>query len=123
EIVLDAASGLPLSATLRGVVGFSRDGRRFSMKVSVDGKVTAIGSPVAIEPPPADEIVATPERLREVDDRDFLLQGIAPPSRRNPDGSPVPPNPKFRGSAADSGTPAPAAAPVPASGGSNSQNP
>ena len=32
----------------------------------------------------ATEVVATPERLREVDDRDFLLQGIAPPIAANP---------------------------------------
>ena len=32
-------------------------------------------------------MVATPERLREVDDRDFLLQGIAPPMRKPTDGA------------------------------------
>jgi hypothetical protein len=31
--------------------------------------------------------------MREVDDRDYLLQGIAPPLRRNPDGTAVPPAP------------------------------
>jgi hypothetical protein len=95
ELVLDVASGMPLAAKLSGTVSFSRDGRRFTMKLSVDGKASAIGQPVEIAPPPEDQIVATPERRREVDDRDYLLQGIAPPSRRNPDGTPVPPSPRF----------------------------
>ena len=47
----------------------------------------------AIVPPPDGEIVATPERRREVDDRDYLLQGIAPPLRRNPDGTAATPQP------------------------------
>ncbi len=95
EVVLDAESGLPLAAKLAGTVSFSRDGRRFSMKISVDGKAAAIGQPVAITAPAADQVVATPDRVREVDDRDYLLRGIAPPSRRNPDGTPVPPAPRF----------------------------
>ncbi len=107
EIVLDTETGAPLSVKLQGIVSFSRDGRRFSMKLNADASVSAIGTVVVLTVPPADQVVATPERLREVDDRDFLLQGIAPPSRRNPDGSPVPPVPRvFAGSAA----------PVPASG-------
>ena len=43
--------------------------------------------------PAEGEVVATPERLREVDERDYLLQGIAPPIRKNPDGTAVPPVP------------------------------
>jgi hypothetical protein len=118
EIVLDGETGLPLSAKLQGIVSFMRDGRRFSMKLNVDGAAAALGD-AQIAVPPADQVVATPERLREVDDRDFLLQGIAPPSRRNPDGTPVAPSPKFRdGSGAGSATGS--AAPVPAQAGSNS---
>ncbi len=94
EVVLDADKGVPLSVKLAGTVGFMRDGRRFSMKVSVDGTASAIGAAVALETPAPDQVVSTPERLREVDDRDFLLQGIAPPLRRNPDGTAVTPQPK-----------------------------
>lgn len=105
EIILDAETGVPLSVKLQGIVSFSRDGRRFSMKLNADGAASAIGASVALSAPPADQVVATPERVKEVDDRDFLLQGIAPPSRRNPDGTPVPPAPRaFEGSA----TPVPA---------------
>lgn len=97
EVVLDADKGVPLAVKLTGTVGFSRDGRRFAMKVEIDASASAIGQPVEIAAPPADQVVATPERLREVDDRDFLLQGIAPPLRRNPDGTAVTPQPKRTG--------------------------
>jgi hypothetical protein len=58
------------------------------MKISLAGAVSEVGHPAEITAPPADDVVATPERAREVDDRDFLLQGIAPPLRKNPDGTP-----------------------------------
>jgi len=82
EIVLDAEKGVPLSVKLAGTVSFMRDGRRFRMKTSITEELSAIGAPVAIAAPPEGEVVATPERPREVDDRDFLLQGIAPPLRK-----------------------------------------
>ncbi len=93
EIVLDAEKGVPLSVKLAGTVSFQRDGRRFKMKVSVTSEVTAIGTVVAIVAPPEGEVVATPERLREVDDRDSLLQGIAPPIRKTGEAAVVPPEP------------------------------
>ena len=71
---------------------------RVVMKVSIDASASAIGKPALVAAPPPDQVVATPERLREVDDRDFLLQGIAPPLRRNPDGTAVTPQPKMAGS-------------------------
>jgi hypothetical protein len=82
EVVLDAEKGVPLSVKLAGTVSFSRDGRRFTMKLTLDSALASTGA-VAITVPPPDMVVATPERLREVDDRDFLLQGIAPPLRKN----------------------------------------
>lgn len=79
EVVLDVETGVPLAVKLAGTIGFQRDGRRFSMKVGLDAAITGIGAAAAIAAPPKAEVVATPERAREVDDRDFLLQGIAPP--------------------------------------------
>lgn len=93
EIVLDSEHGVPLAVKLTGNVGFSRDGRRFAMKVSVDSAISGLGSAATIAVPSETELVATPERLREVDDRDYLLQGIAPPLRRNADGTAIPPAP------------------------------
>ncbi|HEX4449251.1 MAG TPA: hypothetical protein VH143_00210 [Kofleriaceae bacterium] len=85
EIVLDAETGAPLSVKLSGTVSFLRDGRRFAMQVSVQSDITNIGKAAAISVPAGDDVVATPERLREVDDRDFLLQGIAPPLHKKPE--------------------------------------
>ena len=96
EVVLDADKGVPLVVKLTGTVGFARDGRRFAMKLSLDSAVSGIGSASVVAAPPDSDVVATPERLREVDDRDFLLQGIAPPLRRNPDGTAVAPTPNVR---------------------------
>jgi len=87
EVVLDAAKGVPLLVKLAGAIGFSRDGRRFTMKVSLDTTISGLDAAAAIAPPSSDEVVATPERLREVDDRDYLLQGIAPPLRKTADGT------------------------------------
>lgn len=115
EVVIDADKGVPLSVKLTGTIGFTRDGRHFTMKVTLDATASAIGTAVAVTAPPSDQVVATPERLGEVDDRDFLLQGIAPPLRRNPDGTAVTPQPKGLGSAAP-----PAEPPQPKKAGSNS---
>lgn len=90
EVVLDAESGVPLAARLTGSVGFTRDGRRFTMKLELDAKVTARGA-VAIAAPATGDVVATPERKREVDERDFLLEDIAPPIRKHSDGTAVKP--------------------------------
>lgn len=90
EIVLDAENGAPLSVKLAGTVSFQRDGRRFRMKISVASEVSGVGTALAITPPAPEEVVATPERLREVDDRDALLQGIAPPIRKSGDAPPPP---------------------------------
>jgi hypothetical protein len=93
EVVLDAEKGVPLAVKLTGTVELSRDGRRFAMKIALDASVSAIGQLASIALPNREDVVATPERLREVDDRDFLLQGIAPPLRKNADGTAVAPQP------------------------------
>lgn len=91
EVVLDAGQGVPLSVKLTGALSFQRDGRRFRMKLSVQSSFSAIGLPAAITAPAEAEVVAIPERLREVDDRDQLLEGIAPPLRKTSDGIAPPP--------------------------------
>lgn len=78
EIVLDDATGLPLKARLDATVAFVRDGKRLTMRLALQQSV-APGT-VAVAKPEDDQVVATPVRLREVDDRNFLLQGIAPPA-------------------------------------------
>jgi hypothetical protein len=78
EVVLDDATGLPLKARLDATVAFVRDGKRLTMTLALSQSV-APGA-VAVAKPEDDQIVATPVRLREVDDRNLLLQGIAPPA-------------------------------------------
>jgi hypothetical protein len=84
EVVLDTEKAVPLSVKLAGTISFMRDGRRFKMKVTLTSTVTALGAQPITAPAPT-EVVVTPERMREVDDRDTLLQGIAPPSRKASD--------------------------------------
>ncbi|MFT3692645.1 MAG: hypothetical protein QM831_05860 [Kofleriaceae bacterium] len=96
EVVLDAQKGVPLSVRLSGTIGFTREGKKYSMQVSVQSDVTM--GPAQVAMASTEEIVTTPERLREVDDRDFLLNGIAPPLRKNTDGTAVAPQPKAAGS-------------------------
>ncbi len=82
EFIFDAETTRLLAAKLNGALEFSRDGRQFVMRITSARTVEAIGTAIAIAAPPATEVVATPERMREADDRDVLLDGIAPPSRR-----------------------------------------
>ncbi|HEY4177497.1 MAG TPA: hypothetical protein VGM90_11710 [Kofleriaceae bacterium] len=86
EVVLDEEKAVPLSVQLAGTISFMRDGRRFKMKTSVTELVASLG-PAAITAPAAEDVIATPERLREVDDRDMLLQGIAPPTHKQESGA------------------------------------
>jgi|JI10StandDraft_1071094.scaffolds.fasta_scaffold05147_4 hypothetical protein len=78
EVVLDDELGVALRAAIAGEVTFERDGKRLTMAITVKQQVEAIAAPT-ISPPPADLVVATPTRSREVDDRNTLLKGIAPP--------------------------------------------
>jgi hypothetical protein len=87
EILLDEKTGAPLHAHVEGQLVFARDGHRYTMKVTVDHDVKAIGEKPQVAPPPADETVATPERLKEVDERDLLLDGMAPPAKHKQPGT------------------------------------
>lgn len=82
EVILDAEKGTPLAVKIAGTIAFTRDGRRFRMKTSVTSAISGIGAPASLTAPADTEVVATPERRREVDDRDTLLEGIAPPLRK-----------------------------------------
>lgn len=79
EVVLDDELGVALSARLQAEVSFVRDGKPLTMTVAVTHAVTPLATAPAIAAPPVEQTVATPERPREVDERNTLLQGIAPP--------------------------------------------
>lgn len=87
EITLDADKGVPLAAKLTGAIRFTRDdGRQFTMKLGLEAAVTKLGV-TEIAAPPEGEVIAAPSRRPEVDERDFLLHGIAPPIHKNADGT------------------------------------
>ena len=94
EIVLDAESGAPLAGSLDAVVAFNRDGRGLEMHLVVSHAISAIGQPHPIGAPPLGDTVATPTRLKEVEDRDLLLKGIAPPTRSTGAGAEVSDKPR-----------------------------
>jgi hypothetical protein len=83
ELVLDSDTGVVLRAEVGGTVRFTRDGRTFSMTFAVEHAIEAIGQPATFTVPGEDRWVATPIRSREVDERDVLLRGIAPPARKS----------------------------------------
>lgn len=90
ELVLDEATGLALRAHVDATVAFARDGKRLTMRLVIDHAV-ATGA-VTIAPPAADQIVATPVRATEVDDRNYLLQGIAPAAGKGQTSTPGTPS-------------------------------
>ena len=84
--MIDADKGVPLAAKLTAAVAFSREGRRFTMKVALEAAITKIAASEIAAPAEA-EVIASPTRRGEVDERDYLLNGIAPPIRKNADGT------------------------------------
>jgi hypothetical protein len=83
EAVLDADAAIPLQAKVNSTFGFSRDGRSFTMSIEVSQEISGIGTEVAVVTPPPEETVDTPQRQKEVDERDFLLDRIAPPAKKS----------------------------------------
>lgn len=88
-IVLDVDTGSLLSAKLDAKIAFMRDGKRMQMQIILDASVGSLG-PVPIAAPPPEDTVATPERRHEVEERDKLLEGLAPPTRDRVSGSAAP---------------------------------
>lgn len=82
DAVLDAEGAFPLEARLSAKFVFVRDGRTFTQTIEVGHAISGVGQPVALATPPAEETVTTPERSRDVDERDALLEGMAPPAKQ-----------------------------------------
>lgn len=83
ELILDAASGALLLGRLAARAGFVRGGERLEITVAATHEVKSVGA-VTVTPPPDDESVDTPGRSTEFEDREALLQGLAPPARKAP---------------------------------------
>jgi len=82
-IVLDDATGAVLDGTFQGEVTFTQEGKTYAMTVEVTHKVT-VTSAVEVTAPPDEETVATRMRPHELEERESLLEGIAPPLRKTP---------------------------------------
>ncbi|WP_152629449.1 hypothetical protein [Haliangium ochraceum] len=83
-VVLDRDTGAPLHAELRGAVRVPRDGQTVRMSVQLSHDIENIGQTPEIAVPAEDQWVATPERSRELEERDELLEDIAQPARPAP---------------------------------------
>ena len=84
EIVLDQETGVPLSGTLRAQITARRDGQPLRMDIVVEHRIESIGGAVTIALPAAGDWVPTPERSRELEERNALLEDIAQPARAAP---------------------------------------
>ncbi|HTE54186.1 MAG TPA: hypothetical protein VK698_25200 [Kofleriaceae bacterium] len=82
EVVLDAKTGVPLRATIQGTISFQRDGRKFEMKLDARHELGTFGGVEEVEAPAAELIVMDTDKRHELDERDSLLEGIAPPAAR-----------------------------------------
>ncbi len=83
ELSVDVETGIVLHASLHGAVTFQRDARQFVMTFDVDHEIDDIGARIDVAAPADDRWVSTPLRSREVTERDQLLNGIAPPTRKS----------------------------------------
>ncbi len=82
-VVLDDATGAVLDGALQGEVVFTQEGTTYTLSVEVTHKVT-VTSTVEVAAPPEDKTVATRMRPHDLEQRDQLLEGIAPPLRKTP---------------------------------------
>lgn len=82
-VVIDSESGAPLRGKLEGKLSFQRDGRSFEMSVVVTHEINDIGKAPAVSAPPKDQTVDTHKRRYELEERDRLLRGIAPPAAKS----------------------------------------
>jgi hypothetical protein len=84
QVSLDSETGLVLAGNLEATLGFTRDGRRFEMKLKVQHAIGDVGSARTIELPPEERVVVVSDHHREAMEREDLLRGIAPPARKAP---------------------------------------
>ena len=76
EIVLDAATGAPLSVNLEGEIRYVRESVQHAMKLAVRHQIEP-GPVPPIEPPAEDQTVSAPTVSGEVAERRKLLEGLS----------------------------------------------
>jgi hypothetical protein len=82
ELVLDAKTGVVLRAVLQGTVSFQRDGRTFQMRLETRQELGSFGAVEEVAPPSPELVVMETDQRHELDERDSLLEGIAPRAAR-----------------------------------------
>jgi hypothetical protein len=82
ELVLDAKTGVVLRALIQGVVAYQRNGRSFEMRLEARHELGTFGAVEEVEAPAPELIVLDSDQRHELDERDSLLEGIAPPAQR-----------------------------------------
>ena len=82
ELVLDSKTGVVLRAAIQGALSFQRDGRSFEMRLEARHELGTFGSVEEVAPPAPELVVVDGEQRHELDERDFLLEGIAPKAAR-----------------------------------------
>ena len=82
ELVLDARTGVVLRAVLQGTVAFQREGRSFEMRLETRQELGSFGAVEEVAPPAPELVVMETDQRHELDERDSLLEGIAPPAAR-----------------------------------------
>ncbi len=82
ELVLDLKTGVVVRAIVQGAVSFQRDGRAFEMHLEARQELGTLGAVEEVEAPSAELVVMDSDQRHELDERDSLLEGIAPPAAR-----------------------------------------
>ncbi len=88
EVVLDNKTGILLRAAITGAVSFERDGRSFEMTLEARHELGTFGAVEEVAPPAPELVVVDGEQRHELDERDSLLEGIAPKAARGKATSP-----------------------------------
>jgi hypothetical protein len=83
EVVLDAKTAVILRAHVQGRVAFQRDGRSLEMQIDARHELGTFGSVEEVEAPAPELVAVDGEQRHELDERDSLLEGIAPPAARS----------------------------------------
>jgi hypothetical protein len=84
ELIVDEATGVLLDGKLEATLRFVKQGHTYDMAITAQHAVSDVGGAITITPPAEADSVATPGRSSEVDEREDLLKGLAPPARRGP---------------------------------------
>ncbi len=84
EVTLDVETGALIAGTLEARVAFVDRGRSYVMALVATHSLTEVGGQVTVTPPGEADSATTPERSTELEDRDDLLRGLAPPAPKAP---------------------------------------